>query len=500
MRVRIPWLEIRRGRFGARQAAGDSSHRGVALIIPLAVVGASHHTAPVEIRERLAYPGTETLRTLVELRDQAGVAEAVLLSTCNRTELYLHPVRSPRALEVVESHFTGRLAELAAPGQRPFFRAEGTQAVRHLFEVVAGLDSMVLGEAEIQGQVREAYRQASTHDVGRPLTDSTLDRLFQTALSVGGRIRNETSINEGAASVASVAVELARKIFGNLRQKRILILGAGATAELVVDALAREGVRGVLIANRTWERAEELAGRMSGSAVSIEGLADVLPDVDIVLSSTGAPEPVLTRSTFRRAFPQGRPRPLLAIDIAMPRDIDPAVGDEDEVFLYNVDDLHRIVDEQVKTRAGSLPDARRIVAEETEAFRAWYASRQVVPVIRRMREGAEQTRAAELAWLFSRLDELAPEERGRIEEFSRRLMNKLLHQPTVRLRKGMAAGGGTDLVDAVRFLYGLESKAGQDTASGSPANNDEVPGDRDEREGGGDTSGPARSPQHGAVE
>jgi glutamyl-tRNA reductase len=427
--------------------------------MPLAVVGVSHRTAPVEVRERMAFGPSEASRALLTLREEAGVEEAVLLSTCNRTEIYLYPALDPAPMGVVERLLQGKAGRLERPARDYLFQQQGEGVVRHLFQVSAGLDSMVTGEAEIQGQVREAYELSTSLGVDPPMTGPVLNRLFQMALSVGGRVRSETSINEGAASVASVSVELARKIFGSLRGKRVMILGAGATAELVVEALAREGVRGILVANRTYDRAVELAERLHGHAVHFDALAEALAGADIVLASTAAPHHVLSRETYRRAFPGSRGRPLLIIDIAIPRDVDPTVGDEPDVFLYNVDDLRKIVDEHVKIRSEAIPAADRIIQSHSREFRTWYASLEVVPVIRSMRERAEEHRVLELERLMRGMDHLGEEDRARVDEFSRRLLNKLLHEPTVRLRKGMArGGGGEELVDAVRFLYGLEGR------------------------------------------
>jgi glutamyl-tRNA reductase len=268
-------------------------------------------------------------------------------------------------------------------------------------------------------------------------------------------VRSETAIGEGSASVASVAVELARKIFGSLKGKRVLILGAGFTGELIAAALAREGVEGVVVATRTYDRAVSLAKKHRGHAIPFDRLHEALPAVDIVLSSTAAPHPVITRSIVRDSFKEPRRHPLLMIDIAVPRDVDPGVGDEPGVFLYNVDDLRKIVDEHVSLREGALPAAEGIIRAHSEEFRAWYASLEVVPVIQELRRRAEETREGELERLFRAMEHLSGEDRERIADFSRRLQNKLLHDPTVRLRQGMAAGGSAELVEAVRFLYGV---------------------------------------------
>jgi len=439
------------------------------VTLPLSVVGVSHETAPVEVREQLAYGPSEASHALLALRNAGEVEEAVLLSTCNRTEVYLHPARSGNAFHAIERLFSARRLGIEGNLDRYLFEKRGEEAVRHLFRVTAGLDAMVTGEAEIQGQVREAYQQATALEAIPPLVGPVLNRLFQTALASGGQVRSETSIGEGTASVASVAVELAGKIFGSLHEKRVLLLGAGMTGELIASALSREGVRSVAVANRTYDRAVRLAREHHGQAIPLDRISEVLPTVDIVLSSTAAPHPVLTRAILRDSFIEPRRHPLLIIDIAIPRDVDPSVGDEPEVFLYNVDDLRTIVEEHVQLREGAVSEADRIIHASCEDFGAWYASLEVVPIIQSMRGSAEMHRERELERLFHSLGHLAPEDRARVEDFSRRLQNKLLHEPTSRLRRGMAEGAGRSLIDAVRFLYAIDSAedSGADSERGA---------------------------------
>jgi glutamyl-tRNA reductase len=411
----------------------------------------------VEVRERVAFASPETREALVALRREAGVEEAVLLSTCNRTEIYLFPARSESSVKAVERILSEKAGRASGEVGQYLFQEWGDDAVRHLFQVSAGLDSMVMGEAEIQGQVKDAYLQAAGLEITPPLAGPVHTRLFQMALSVGGKVRSETAIGEGTASVASVAVELARKIFGTLNGKRVLIIGAGATGELILDALSRDGVADILVTNRTYERALALARRHSGRAIPMESLPDSLASIDIVLSSTAASEPVLTRSIVRASFVEPRRHPLLVIDIAVPRDVDPEVGKEPEVYLYNVDDLRKIVEEHVSARKDALPDAERIVNTHSEEFRAWYASLGLVPLIRRIQDRADTHREAELERLFRGLEGLAPAERERIEDFVRRLQNKLLHDSVTRLRKGAPEGEeGERVVEALHYLFGGE--------------------------------------------
>ena len=428
----------------------------------IAVIGVSHHTAPVEVREKFAFPRPEAVRALRTLREEAGVREAVLLSTCNRTELYVHPGRTEAveaARRLLMRQAGGEEGEgWSGPPESYLYHRRDEEAVSHLFRVTAGVDSMVLGEAEIQGQVREAHVLASEVPAEPSLVGPVMHRLFERSLSVGGRIRSETRLGEGSASVASVAVDLARKVFGSLKNRRVLVLGAGSTAELVVEALARDGVRGVVVANRTYERARDLADRLQGEAVRFEEMARALGESDIVVASTAAPHPLITGETIRTAFPEGPRQPFLAIDIAIPRDVDPEVGEESNVFLYNVDDLRQIVDENLERRRQAVPRAERIVGEETQEFRAWLASREVVPMLRRLRRRGHELRREELERTLSGLSHLSEEDRARVEELSRRLVNKLLHEPTVRLKEGAADGRGPDLIEAMQYLYDLESR------------------------------------------
>ena len=433
--------------------------------MPVAVVGVSHRTAPVEVRERFAIPGADAAAVLDTLRSSMAVEEAVLLSTCNRTEFYVYPVGEPRALHAVHDLMAAKAGPLSRPVAEYVYELTDREAVRHLFRVAAGLDSLVMGESEIQGQVRDAYRSAVEAGREPPFAGTVLARLFQDALSVGGRVRAETALGEGAASVASVAVALAGKIFGSLAPRRVLVLGAGSTAEQVVDALGREGVEDVSVVSRTYSRAADLARRVRGRALELRELSQALRSTDIVVASTAAPHPVLRPPTFREAFPSGPSSPLLIIDIAIPRDVDPDIGLEPNVFLYNIDDLRFIIDENLHRRTRAVVSAEGIVDEQTEGFVAWFAGLEVVPVIRALRLRAEEVRRAEVDRAMARLGRLEDDERERIHELSRRLVNKLLHPPSVRLREGAADGRGEELVEAARFLYALDEASEIETDS-----------------------------------
>jgi glutamyl-tRNA reductase len=436
---------------------------GVGGGIPLAVVGVSHHTAPVDVRERMAFDREEATQALDLLRGERGIQEAVLLSTCNRTELYLVPGADEREFRAAEEILARKARSRTEELERYLFRVRGDAVVHHLFEVTAGLDSLVLGEAEIQGQVREAFEIAGGVASNPPLVGPVLHRLFEMALSVGGRVRSETRLGEGAASVASVAVELARKIFGPLKGRRVLVLGAGSTAELTVKALLREGVRGGVVVNRTFERAEALARHLGGTAVPLEELPRALRETDILVASTAARGAVITRREMQEAFPNGVNRPFLIMDIAIPRDVDPSVGGLPNVFLYNVDDLCDIIDEHLQQRSGEVPLARRIITAQHDEFRRWYHARDAGPLIRSLRDRAEEVRREETARILRRMGHLAPDDQERLEAFTRRLVNKLLHDPTVLLRKGVGGEGeGENLAGTLRKMYGLDDHGERD--------------------------------------
>jgi len=438
--------------------------------MPVAVVGANHRTAPIELRERLALARGEHADALRALASHAG--EAVVLSTCNRTELYLAMPEgvADDAVAYGLEMMAARLGMSPAEAARHFYVHNDRDAAEHLFRVAAGLDSMILGEPQIQGQVREAYgtaREAAGPE--GPVVGPALNRLFQTALSVGGRVRSETGLGIGAASVSSAAVELAKKIFGSLKGRRALVLGAGEMSEVTLECLRSEGVRSTIVANRTWDRAKELAERWGGEAIHWDGFAAALPQVDIVVCSTAAPHPVLTRERLRAALPQGATRPLCILDIAVPRDVEPGVGNEPGVFLYDIDDLQQIVDDSLGRRRAELPAAESIVAEGVEEFWAWYASLAVVPTIRALREHGERMRKDETERVLRQLAHLSDQDRQAVDALTRSILNKLLHAPTVRLREAAGNGRGTGVLDTVRYLFHLDREPAASTDHDEPA-------------------------------
>ena len=412
----------------------------------LTVVGVNHRGASLDIRERLAYRASEALPALEALRGASAAREAVLLSTCNRTEVYVVEEERDAAPEVW-SAFSERLGRDAS--EFGYVRRD-REAVTHLFRVASGLDSMVLGEAQIHGQVKDAW------EVCRSQSGPVLNRLFQTSLLVAGRVRNETSIARGAASVSSAAVQIARQIFGSLQGKRAMVLGAGEMAELALECLVDQGVRAAIVANRTFERAKELADRYGAAAMHFDECWPALADVDVMVCSTAAPRAVVFAEHIRPALTVRGDRPLCILDIALPRDVDLAVRRLDNVFLYDLDDLQAVVAANVERRRGEMPSAEQLISGEVDRYWDWLAGLAAVPTLTQMRARMEAVRERELSDALRRLDHLAPAERAVVEELSRSLMNKFLHEPTVRLRAAAANGRGLGVVDTVRYLFGLE--------------------------------------------
>lgn len=414
----------------------------------LTVVGINHRGAALDVRERIAYRPSDVADALAALREATGVREAVVLSTCNRTELYLVEDEQDAA-PAVWAALSGRLgAEASSYG----YVRRDREAVTHLFRVASGLDSMVLGEAQIHGQVRDAWELSRAH------SGAILNRLFQTSLLVAGRVRHETSIARGAASVSSASVQLAKQIFGSLAGKRAMVLGAGEMAELALECLVEQGVRASIVANRTFERAAELAERYGAVAMHYDECWTALAVVDVLVCSTAAPRAIVFPEHVAPALAARGDRPLCILDIALPRDVDPSVGELANVFLYNLDDLQAVVSSSLERRRAELPTAEELIAGETERYWQWVAGLSAVPVLTAMREQMDDVRARELDEALRKLRHLPDAERAVIEEFSRTLMNKFLHSPTVRLRSAAANGRGLGVVDAVRYLFDLEEK------------------------------------------
>ncbi len=419
-------------------------------------LGLNHRTADLALRERVAFSEEDIRAALARLgcgqngARPAQVAEMVILSTCNRTEIY---ATSPEA--DVFATLEAFLAE--AKGLSPemldghLYRYRDDEAVRHLFRVAAGLDSLVLGEPQILGQVTRAWELAR----GQGTVRAVLGRLFQAAVHAGKRVRTETAIGHNPASVASVAVRLAAQVTSNLSEAHVLVLGAGEMAEHTVQALRRRGVTHLRVMNRTLRRAQALAQRWQAEATTFEHLIAGLVWADVVIASTGAPHTLIHRRQVAEALPQRAGRPLLFLDIAVPRDVEPAVADLDGVQVYDLDALQHHLDEALAARKAAVPQAEAILAEEHAAFMAYLRTLEVAPLIRALRERAEAIRRAELEKTLRRMPHLSAEDQARLDALTRAIVNKLLHTPTVELKAAAQGPRAAETASVARRLFGV---------------------------------------------
>ncbi len=418
----------------------------------LTVVGLNHLSAPIDVRERVAISDASLPDALRSL------GQGVILSTCNRTEIY-QTTDAPVDREAAAA-FLGRRLGLALPeAERYLYRLAGEAAVRHLYAVAAGLDSLVLGEAQILGQVRAALAAAESAGTA----SLVLRRAFGDALRVGRRARAETFIGRHATSVSYAAVELARSVFGRLAGRRAVVVGAGETGELTTRILVDHGVEVLAVANRTLDRARALASRFGADAVDLEALGGVLRHADLVISSTEAPHAVIACSVVQAALERRERFPLVLVDIAVPRDVDPAVRSLAGVVLYDIDDLKARCDHNRSQRQGEVQLVQQIIDEEAARFAAWLRAREVTPAIVALRNRAEQARQIELAEALGRLEHLDAADRKIVDDLTRALVNKLLHDPTVRLKE-LAVQGRGDLTPGAHYVLGLAPAAGTDSA------------------------------------
>jgi glutamyl-tRNA reductase len=419
----------------------------------LLALGISQKTAPLELRERLALTEGRAVGVLGELLEADEVLEAASISTCNRTELYLlaaDPVDAEsEALSALARVAEIRPTELVAH----LYSLRGADAAEHLFRVTAGLESMIIGEAEIQGQVKRAYELALVEDATGPV----LNRLFRGALAAGKRARTETGISERALSVPQVAVELARRTLGELEERRVLVVGAGETAELTARALAARGVDAVFIANRHYDRAIGLAERFGGRAVRFEELPEMLGEADIVVSSTSSPHHVIEADELRDVMAARDGRPLLLMDLAVPRDIAPACRELPGVTVHDMDDLQALVERNASGRESEAKRAEAILRAERARFDAWLAAQEVTPTVAALRERAEEIVERALAENEGRWESLSEADQERLRVMARAIAGRLLHEPTLRLKRASADGGVSPHVHALRELFGLDA-------------------------------------------
>jgi glutamyl-tRNA reductase len=419
----------------------------------LIVVGLSHRTAPVEQREKAALTDAAARVLLRSLLAQAGISEVVTLSTCNRTEVYLRAAENAAAEEAVCQALVAHTDISRHELDCARYAHRDEKVAVHLLRVASSLDAMIVGESEIQGQVRHAFERAQEEDTVGPV----LDNLFRKALETGKRVRHETGIGAGAVSVASVAVELAREAVTDLRQRRALLIGAGDVAETTASALVASGVGNLVVANRTVSNARGLAERIGGEGVGFDRLAQELAEADIVISSTDAPHPLLGHDDVERAMRERPGRPMVLIDIAVPRDLEAEIASVPGVRLYDIDDLERVVEVNIKDRMREAELAEAIVTDEARGFTQWRRALSVAPTIGSLRDMAEQIRIGEVARVAGQWESMSDADSERVEQLTRAIINKLLHQPTVRLREAFAEGDGVAHLESIRHLFGVES-------------------------------------------
>ena len=392
------------------------------------LVGLNHKSAPLEVREGVSFSKEQLLDALPLLRDRAG--EGVILSTCNRTEVYAATKSTSKAAERIQ-RFLAEYHGLSLEAISPYLyhRAED-EAVRHLFRVASGLDSMIVGESHILGQVRDALTAASQAQS----VQVSLVGLFHAAVRAGRRVREETSIGRNALSISYAGVQLAQRVLGNLRGRRVLLIGAGEAGRLVAQALRTTGVSDLMIANRTKARGEELADDLGGRALAFSEIGDALGEADIVIAATDSPEYIITEDMVAAAARRRR-EPLFMFDLALPRDVDPQVASLEGVSLFNIDDLSAIAEENLEGRKCAVADAEAMVEDDLARFMKWWNSLDAEPIIKTLRQQAEEIRQAELSRALRRMPDLPSEHREAVEALTRAIVNKMLHDPTVFLKQ-----------------------------------------------------------------
>jgi len=419
----------------------------------ISITGVNHKTAPVEVRERLNFEAARLPRALQELKRKQGLFEGMILSTCNRVEVALATDEAADAAGLTEE-FLSTTQRLEPGTLAPYlYRHDDAEAIRHLFRVAASLDSMVVGEPQILGQLKGAYAAAKAEG----MLAGTLEFIVTNAFRVAKRVRTETEIGESAVSVSYAAVELARQIFGNLDKRAVMIVGAGKMSELAARHLRRAGARQVFVTNRTRDRAVEMAELFNGSVVEYDRFKAALSEVDIVITSSGAPHYLIQADDMRRVIEQRRNRPMFLIDIAVPRNVDPAVNDLDNVFLYDIDDLQQVVEGNLRSRGQEAESAEAIIDEEVERTLTRLRARELTPTIVGLQQSLEEIRVGELGRIQGRLSSLTPEQREAVEALTRGLVNKIAHGPITELRRRAGEPDGVISIDTIRRAFRLDT-------------------------------------------
>ena len=418
----------------------------------LLLIGLNHTTAPVELRECLAFSEEDTADSLGRLKALDPIKEALLVSTCNRVEVLVVTDDQAAAHDSVKTFMAESNGIPVTQFADALYSFEGDQAVRHVFRVAASLDSMMVGEPQILGQIKNAYRLATAQNTSGVI----LNRLLHRAFFVAKRVRSETGIGDHAVSISYAAVELSRKIFDTLEHKKVLLVGAGEMAELAIEHLMRHKVDRIMVANRTFERGVALADRFKGEAIRFDELMSVLEHVDIVVSSTGATDLVITRRQVKKMMRTRRNRPLFFIDIAVPRDIDPAINRIDNCYVYDIDDLKVVIEDNIEDRNREALKGERIVDEAVIRFREWYQSLDVVPTIVSLRQKLETIAQKEIKKTLSGLEHLAESDRQALSKMSQALVNKFLHDPTLFLKSDGCQREKAAYIDIARKLFNLD--------------------------------------------
>lgn len=436
--------------------AGESrSSEEAGSRVQVTLIGCNHRTASVQLRERVSFSPEQALRAADELRAQGVLEEALVFSTCNRSEVYGVPGETvSAAAPAIESYFIGFHKLQPAEMNGRLYRHVGSDAVRHLFRVTAGLDSMLLGEAEILGQVREAYGRALEHGSTGPI----LNRLFQGALEVGKRVRTETEVGARPMSVAFAGVKLAERVFGNLKGHKGLIVGAGAMAEQVTEHLRNRGIGGLRVVNRSLERAEELARRVGAEASEWGALEQMLAFPDIVVTSVGEAGIVLSRAMVERAMAARSGRAMFVVDLGVPRNVEPEAAQVYNIYLYNVDDLGEIVEQNKKAREAEIPRAEALIAEHVAKFEVWQSGVEAMSIFDQLRARLHADRQALIKERLDSMPHLSGEDRQRIERLTEELIEQILTRPTKRLRHTRELRRRLEDIEALRDLFELDKE------------------------------------------
>ena len=417
----------------------------------LALVGINHRTAPVEVRERMSIPDSRLQEAVADLVRREGIKEGLILSTCNRVEVVANAGDGVAPVPIIRKFLADHHQCNLALYESHFYHHRQQEVVEHLFRVASSLDSMIVGEPQILGQLKQAYTAARRAGA---LT-GTLNEISLQALAVARKVRRNTAIGESAVSVSYAAVELARKIFGDLTGKTILVLGAGKMSEIAARNLIRSGAGAILVANRTYERAVELANAFHGTAIRIEQMLDHVEKADIVICSTAAPHYVIHRHHAERWLAARKNRPMFFVDISVPRNVDPAVNELDNAFVYNIDDLGQVVESNKKQREREAVWAEEIVQQEVQKAMRRLASREVIPTIVALEQRLETIRESELERYRGRLGDLTPQQREAIDALTHGLLNKILHGPITELKSGIGRPEQSSLVSLVRKMFGV---------------------------------------------